>query len=270
MTQQPQQQTINVFRFDDIKALIGQVCRTQAECGKVINDIRTMHKVCFKTEFNPLEKIGGQPTGGVIAYLLPSLEVLGFLNYVNNKKDQKKLEIYNVCVNPNYQKRGIAGLLLNALQKDIEYYLQVEFGNKAAYSTYSKYFFCDFLVIGKLSHSVKVGFIMGGKVNNPCSEQKKNDIRGRMDKISTLIEIIQKITKIPFDVYFEHYFRNKETYDFINKNRDLIVEVYRLKDPKIQLSRDVEEILKFGNPTSNPMWINLMFIDSDIIMLMNV
>ena len=43
MTQQPQQQTINVFGFDDIKALAGQVCKNQAEYEKVITDIIKMH-----------------------------------------------------------------------------------------------------------------------------------------------------------------------------------------------------------------------------------
>jgi hypothetical protein len=277
---QPQTIQSNVLIFDSMELLLKDIItkyKNDSAINYVLDQIIAMHSNCFesKNAWNPRapwNKDGSPYYPGVIIDITDRLEVIGFLNIARNKKDGNKIEIYNLCVNPKYRNKNVSGRMLNALPKDTEYYLQVLFKNKPAYYAYSKYFFCDFLGIGRLSYSDQIGFIMGGMVNNQCSEDQKNTIRDMMDKISQLIQIIEERTGGKFDNYFQHYMANKGTYDFINKQRDLVVNVYRLREPtKIQLSQDILRVLEFGNPTNpkNPMWVNLMFIDNNIFTLIN-
>lgn len=224
----------------------------------------TMHTNCFgTTTWSPYSNMGV-----IIDIDEKTLEIKGFLNVIESKGNKNNAEIYNVCVNPNYRKQGILGKLLSALPDTYYYYLQVLFENKVAYSAYLNYFFCDFVGIGKLSYGGNVSFILGGRTNTKCDSLKKKQWVEQLDGIAKQIQSINNRYNTTFDPFFEHYIQNKNTYQFINENRELISKIYNMNTDKIKLSDDVIQVLEFPE---NGRQLNPLFtVDPIILKLMNI
>jgi hypothetical protein len=119
------------------------------------------------------------------------IQINGYLSLIRNKYNPSVVEIYNVCVHPSKRRTGVLKRLFDVLDPSVYYLLAVEFFNKQAYYAYTKYFFCDFVAIGKLSHMDRATFVLGGHKSIPCSEDAKNNIRALLDKVSTEVLDIQ-------------------------------------------------------------------------------
>lgn len=113
------------------------------------------------------------------------IQINGYLSLIHSEYNPSVVEIYNVCVHPSKRRTGVLKRLFDVLEPSVYYLLAIEFFNKQAYYAYTKYFFCDFVAIGKLSHMDRATFVLGGNKSTPCSEDAKNNIRKLLDKVST-------------------------------------------------------------------------------------
>lgn len=235
------------------------VSQLSPEMGQYIEtQLISMHNTCFgQSEWTPRDSMKL-----VMDIDEKTAQVRGFLNYYVVKEEIA--EIYNVCVHPDFRNQGILGKMLNELP-DYYYLLQVLFDNKRAYSSYLKYFFCDFFAIGHLSLSDTVTFILGGRPSNKCEPSKRLEIVSILDNIWTQIQLLES-NQQPFQELFRHFTHHTSTYRFIFEHWDLISQIVKLQSDKIRLSSDIISVL-----TRGPNSTNLLFsIDGgrDILELM--
>jgi hypothetical protein len=253
-----------VYSSETFNSFLKTYVQNESHAKFIEQQLINMHANCFGTTgWNPYTNMGV-----IIDIDEKTSEIKGFLNVVESKGNKNNAEIYNVCVNPRYRNQGILGNLLKALPDTYYYYLQVLFENKVAYSAYLKYFFCDFVGIGKLSYGGNVSFILGGRVNTQCSIMKKKQWVDQLDSIAAQIQKINTKYNSTFDPFFEHYIQNRDTYDFIIQNRELISKIYNMNTDKIILSDDVLETLRFPGIISgmNP----LFSVDPVVLKLINI
>lgn len=170
-----------------------------------------------------------------------TVQVRGFLNYAE-VPNTDKAEIYNVCVHPSFRRKGILGGLLSALPKDKYYYLLVLFTNKKAYLSYLKYFFCDFVAIGRLYKS-GLGFILGGRPWTNC-DSKRNQIANVLDSVAAQIEFLESHQQ-PFEELYNHFVTHFDTYSFIYQYWDLVFQIVTLQSDMIKLSDEIISALNF-------------------------
>lgn len=233
-----------IISSDTFESFIAQVA---PEIGQFIEaQLISMHNTCFgQMEWAPRDSMAI-----VMDIDEKTAQVRGFLNYYVVKEGIA--EIYNVCVHPDFRNQGLLGKMLNELP-DYYYLLQVLFDNKRAYSSYLKYFFCDFFAIGHLSLSTTATFILGGKPSNKCEPSKRLEIVSILDNIWTQIQLLES-NQQPFQELFQHFTRHSSTYRFIFEQWDLISQIVRLNSDKIRLSSDIISVLSRG-----PNSMNLLF-----------
>lgn len=240
-----------IISSDTFDSFISQL---SPEMGEFIeNQLILMHNTCFGySNWTPRDSMSI-----IMDIDEKTAQVHGFLNYhvvttdsLSSSKDtEEKAEIYNVCVHPDFRNQGILGKMLNELP-DYYYLLQVVFDNRRAYSSYLKYFFCDFLAIGHLSLNDTATFILGGRPSNKCEPSKRLEIISILDNIWEQIQFLESKQQ-SFQELFKHFIKHISTYLFIFKHWDLISQIVKLQSDKIRLSSDIISVLTHGPDSVN-------------------
>ena len=104
-------------------------------------DVYEIEKICYTSPW-PLQAFEEslQHHESLVLYLLSSSEVIGF--FIGNGV-QTEYSVYNIAINPAYQRRGYAYFILNSIiynhfKKYENYFLEVRKSNKEAISLYCK------------------------------------------------------------------------------------------------------------------------------------
>lgn len=218
-----------------------------------------IHRHCFGSQH-------WDPRNGMYTVIdideMDGYRVRGFLQLSDMKYDKTKAEIYNVCVHPDYRRQGVLGTLLMNLPDKSYYFLQVSFDNPIGCKAYMKYFFCDFVAIGYLTHSDPLSFILGGHPSKPCTPEKTNTLFDTLNAVSEQLKWLHSEGD-KLEHYFDHFMKYPYAYKFIKDNYDLVSKVYVLNSEKIKLSDDVVEVLRFNR-------LRIFGLSDDVFVMMSM
>lgn len=111
-------------------------------CESDLNDIASLQSRCIKEAWNEQMLVNGLKAGNLFGFVArEKKELLGFVTFSSGEEYS---DIYDICVNPDYLRRGIASLLMQTYFTEMvslgikKSFLEVRKSNFSAINLYLK------------------------------------------------------------------------------------------------------------------------------------